>query len=322
MVRPMIIVVVLGVVAAGIVGGQSTPPAATPDPKLVAAFGDFRQAVYEFGLSLILSEDKAVRVEIRQMWQQLTRLRERVCPQPLNRHVREVAQVSSINKALGPKLELVKADLDKLGQTMDVSEARKHYEGAQAAYAANKPADLRKECQAVMDAVIGQMVGVPMVSNIDILRRASAILSTSTNAARRQEAFAVLRELPNFERGKARAYRDALAQADLGIASAGDLFGEGYYLQAQQQLGSIAPPLKLAVMTAPDPQAVRKINGIGSDLVEAERLLTSGWSNNAEVGLFMLRKSREQLGGLNDASIDQFERPKTTAPSPSTSTGS
>lgn len=284
------------------VGGQPQV-----NPKLQAdAINDFQQSVYHFGLELVLADDRVLRGGITQMWQQLTKLRERVCPNPLKQHVREAVQVSSVNDKLLPKLDQIGRDLDELANRIDVATARDHLQKAREAATKQQAADYRREAQSVMDAVIGQLAGAPLDTAVPILREASNLLTTSTTTQRREQALEVLRKLPNFEKGKSRAYREALTQADGLIASAADLYVEGYQLQGKQQLIAAGSPLSFAQRAAPTPAAAQKVSVVGQQLQEADRMMSQGFTLDAELGLSRLRGARTELGQLVEASNQQI----------------
>lgn len=291
----LLVVLALGT----IVGGQ---PAGSKQPAQVEALAEFQQAVYEFALGLILDDDRSLRADMSHMWMHLTQLRERTCPKDLKQHVREAAQVSALNDQLPAKLDLIEKDLSALASGLDVSAAQARLKATREAYEKKQVIDYRRECQAIMDAVVGAQVGASLDTVIPILRRASDILTSSTSAASREKAMNTLKELPNFEKGKARAFRDALMRADRIVAAAADLYFEGYYLQGKQQLVQTGPPLALAQRTAATPEMARQVDLLGQELREADRLMTQGWTFDAERGLARLRHTRVEMGQLYEKS--------------------
>ncbi len=287
----------LVILVASLAVGQ---PQSTTKPQN-AALAEFQQAVYEFGVGLLIADDRALRGDVTQMWQHLTKLRERTCPNPLKQHVREAVQVSTVNDKLLAKLDVIGNDLNALGKQIDVSRATTHLQQACEAAQKQQAADYRREVQCVMDAVVGENVGASLETVVPILREAANLLTGSTSATQRERALDVLRKLPNFERGKNRAFREALTQADGLIASAADLYVEGYFLQGKQQLVRAGSPLMFAQRTAPTPAIAQKVSIVGQELQTADRVLTQGFTLDAELGLGRLRGARVELGELVEA---------------------
>lgn len=284
--------------------GLTTP--ASADDAVDKASASFQQAAYEFGSHLAVGEPGAVQRQMQETWRQLTLLRNRACPSNLRRTATQVGQNLQSPAACEKLLGEMDSELKALSKTIDVTEARSHLAAAREALQAKKLDKIQSESLVVMDAVVGQLVGIPLVDWVDGLRKARLILGENPSRQRMSEAFEVLRGLKGVERFRAKAFEDSLTLADEFIASATDLYTESDFRNAGEQLSRTERPIQLASRASHDESIVQRLSSLWQDLQQANDLIVSDVDlarTERNQGFQLLQKARSTISELQKKGI-------------------
>jgi hypothetical protein len=276
------------------------------DDGIEKASASFQQAAYEFGSHLALGEPGAIQRQLQETWRQLTVLRNRACPPKLRRAVTEIGHnlqnPDTCNKLFGE----IDSELMALAKKIDVTEARLHLNAAREALKSKQLEKVQSESLVVMDAVVAQLTDIPLVDWVEGLRRARLILGNNASRERMTQALNVLRGLKGVERFRNNAYHDSLTLADELIAAATDLYTEGDFHNAGEQLNRVERTLQLAARASQNEDTDQQLSTLWKGLRQANDLIVDD-VNLARIertqGFQLLQKARDTIATLRDKGV-------------------
>jgi hypothetical protein len=222
-----------------------------------------------------LEEPGAALRQMQETSRQLSVLRNRACPPKLRSAVNGVAHNLQDIETLSKRLDAIDAELNTLSKEIDVTEARRHLAAARDALKEKDLVKIQSECVVIIDAVVGQVAGIPLVNWVEGLKKARYVLGTAASRQRMTEALDVLRGLEGIDRFRREAFHDSLTRSDELIAAAMDLYDEGSFPQATEQLGRCEIPLKIAGKASQDDAIASQLSDLWQQLVRANELITT-----------------------------------------------
>jgi hypothetical protein len=303
----------------------SAAPAPTPEAlrlkeaEFKSAAADFHGAVHKVGVSLAMRRPEAARAEMQEVWSALTRLRDASSFGRLRSELLEIAQGFTMGEVV-PHIAHIGTELDRLAETgTDVSAARRHLQAAHEAACEKKLGRLRESAASVLDSLIGNAAGFPLPEWTAGMRRVQDTLSRGLAGEKSQaEALEIIIGLEGADRFWGEVERDALRAAERLIAAATEMYADGWYAEAREQLKRAEYPLRVAGRAAGDEDLALKTSRLYSQLLEADRLMKSGnwWHHHGSVeGFRLLREARRELARM-------IERSKVRRPTPAAGSGS
>jgi hypothetical protein len=286
-------------------------PAVLDDDAVKKAAANFQQAAYEFALHLGLEDPATANRQMQETMRYLSVLRTRACPSKLRSAVNDVSHNLERTDTLGKRLDAVETELKALSNSMDVTEARRHLAEARDAVKSKDLGKVQAECLVVVDAVVGQVVNIPLVNWVEGIKKARMLLGTPSTKQRMAEALDVLRGLEGVDRFRGKAVHDSLTLAEELLASAIDTFDEDAYPQASEQLRRCEIPLKIAGRASGDEKVSSQLTELWQRLVRADEMIVSDMDLSRKVrteGFKMLDDAKSTLRKMADSYADVPQR--------------
>jgi hypothetical protein len=286
--------------------------------KLEQAVQELRQAAYEFGIHLTLGESNVARQELRTVWTKVSKVRSLGCPAKVRDAVQDAISAAG-KEAFDRQSEKLRQELTKGGFGARLPELdRAIAQGKSGAWP-----EARTLLLGIQDDIAGDTAGFGVKVFSETLRRAERELGTTPTADSMRRALATLKTLPGAPAAIQRALTESLEIVDNTVATAADLYTEGYFRDAAESFRNMDRALRL-LQRVDDPAFAMRARQLAGNIAQARLLIERGvtppswrwnaWNSDQEQGFALLRQVRSEAAELLERV--QYQGAGSAAPAP------